>query len=124
MSWIDNKHIKDGMTTKGEVKVGLLNSLNTKGYNINTTGIETIVDKYSGEDGTFSLEEYMALKNDDTYKTFLDKYNVSPYSGKTTYTVQENNNDKTVTTAPDETKLSKGFLNGIFDKLKKIFHKE
>lgn len=123
MSWIDNKHIKDGMTTKGEVKVGLLNSLNTQGHNINTKGIEVIVDKYSGDDGTFSLEEYMALKNDDTYKTFLDKYNVSPYSDKPAYVTQESDNDKTIKTAPDETKLSKGFLNGIFDKLKSIFQK-
>lgn len=78
MGWIDNQHIKDGKTTKGEVKVGILNNIAQSGRKLDTTEIEAIIDKYAGNDGIFSIEEYTNLKNDKTYKNFLNKNNVSP----------------------------------------------
>lgn len=83
MNWTDNAHIKDGAMTKGELKVGILNNLSNKGINIDTTQIEAIVDKYAGEDGTFTLKEYQSLKKDPTYKALVEKFGVTPwYDGK------------------------------------------
>ena len=79
MGWIDNAHIKDGITAKGEVKVGILNHLEKQGIDIQTMGLEAIIDKYAGDDGTFNLEEYRNLKNDPLYHDFIDKYNVAPW---------------------------------------------
>lgn len=78
MSWIDNQGIKDGKTTKGEVKVGILKNIAQSGRKLDTEEIEAIIDKYAGDDGTFTLEEYTSLKNDEIYKNFLDENGVSP----------------------------------------------
>ena len=65
--------------SKGAVKAGLLNDLSRKNINIDTTGIEALIDKYAGEDGMFTVEEYTKLKNDKQYKEFLNKYHVVPF---------------------------------------------
>ena len=80
MNWIDNAHgIPDKAVTKGEVKVGILNNLSARGFDIDTTEIEAVIDKYAGEDGTFTQEEYMALRKDPIYKDILNKYDVNPW---------------------------------------------
>ena len=65
--------------TKGEIKVGILNNLLTNGVNIDTKEIEAIIDKYAGDDGTFTHKEYMALKEDPVYKDILNQYGVTPW---------------------------------------------
>lgn len=82
MEWVDNSGIKDGKTTKGEIKVGILNNLQDNGYYIDTTEIEALIDKYAGDDGTFTLEEYQSLKSNKRYQEFIEKYNVSPWYQK------------------------------------------
>lgn len=82
MNWVDNRGIKDGKTTKGEVKVGILNNLQDNGYHIDTTEIEALIDKYAGNDGTFTLEEYQKMKSDKKYQEFIEKYNVTPWYQK------------------------------------------
>ena len=81
MGWIDNTKgmIPDGSVTKGEVKVGLLNKVIAINPNFDTTRIENLVDKYAGEDGTFTVEEYTAMKNDPEYKAFLNQFRVVPF---------------------------------------------
>ena len=80
MSWIDNAHgIPDKAVTKGEVKVGILNNLHARGVDIDTTEIEAVIDKYAGEDGTFTHKEYMALREDPVYKDIVNKYGVTPW---------------------------------------------
>ena len=79
MEWVDNSGIKDGKTTKGEIKVGILNNLQDKGYRVDTTEIEALIDKYAGDDGTFTLEEYQKMKSDEKYQEFIEEYNVSPW---------------------------------------------
>lgn len=81
MGWIENSShsVKDGVVSKGAVKAGLLNDLSRKNINIDTTGIEALIDKYAGEDGMFTVEEYIKLKNDKQYKEFLNKYHVVPF---------------------------------------------
>ena len=79
MNWIDNAHSKDGYTTKGELKVGILNNLSDQNIDVSTESLEKLIDKYAGDDGTFTKEEYMALKQDDEYKSFVEKYNVTPW---------------------------------------------
>lgn len=80
MNWIDNAHMPpDGKTTKGEVKVGILNNLESRGINVDTSSIEKLIDKYAGEDGIFTLEEYQQMKQDPEYKEFIEKYNVIPW---------------------------------------------
>ena len=79
MCWIDNSNLQDGSTTKGEVKVGILNNLYSNGIDISTKEIEAIIDKYAGQDGKFSVDEYQNLKNDPLYKSFIDEYNIEPW---------------------------------------------
>jgi hypothetical protein len=80
MGWIDKAHgIPDKAVTKGEVKVGILNNLLARGVDIDTTEIEAVIDKYAGEDGTFTHKEYMALREDPVYKDILNKYGVTPW---------------------------------------------
>lgn len=80
MTWIDNAHgIPDKAVTKGEVKIGILNNLIANGVNIDTKEIEAIIDKYAGEDGTFTHKEYMALREDPVYKEILNQYGVTPW---------------------------------------------
>lgn len=81
MGWIDNASTSanDGFTTKGEVKVGILNNLMVNNKNVDTTEIEALIDQYAGADGTFTKEEYMALKSDPKYKAFLKEHNVVPF---------------------------------------------
>ena len=80
MNWIDNAHgIPDKAVTKGEVKVGILNNLLARGVDIDTTEIEAIIDKYAGEDGTFTQKEYMALREDPVYKDILNQYGITPW---------------------------------------------
>ena len=79
MKWTDMEHIQDRRITKGEVKVGILNNLLFKNINVNTKNIEILIDKYAGNDGTFTLKEYQAMKNDPEYKNFIEKYNVVPW---------------------------------------------
>lgn len=79
MGWVDNnKHAyQDGKTTKGEVKVQIIQNF-AKHYptedNTIVSKIESIIDKYSGIDGTFTVNEYTQMLNDPTYKAFLKKY--------------------------------------------------
>lgn len=80
MKWIDSAGIQDGNTTKGEIKVGIFNSLaNTNQKQVDTSEIELIIDDYAGDDGTFTVEEYMALKEDPEFKAFLEEYGIQPY---------------------------------------------
>lgn len=79
MSWIDDAHIKDGKLTKGEIKVGIRNSFVRKNPNADLTKLDAIIDKYAGDDGTFSKEEYMQLKNDPVYKKFVEQYGAHPW---------------------------------------------
>ena len=80
MNWIDNAHgFPDKAVTKGEVKVGILNNLHARGVDIDTTEIEAVIDKYAGEDGTFTHKEYMALREDPVYKDIVNKYGVTPW---------------------------------------------
>ena len=79
MSWIDKAGIEDGKTTKGEVKVGLLNNLEANGVDIDTEELEGLVDKYAGEDGTFTKKEYMQLKQDPLYNEYIEKYHITPW---------------------------------------------
>ncbi len=80
MNWIDNAHgFPDKAVTKGEVKVGILNNLLARGVDIDTTEIEAVIDKYAGEDGTFTQKEYMALREDPVYKDILNQYGVTPW---------------------------------------------
>ena len=79
MDWIDNAHITDNECTKGEVKVGFLWDLAEKGIKVDTTSFEELIDKYAGEDGTFTAEEYTAMRKDPMYQAFVEKYGVAPY---------------------------------------------
>lgn len=82
MDWIDSSDgmYNDGNLAKGELKVGILRSLSNSNTKLDTTLIEDMVDEYAGDDGTFTVEEYTALKNNNLYKNFIDKYNVSPFN--------------------------------------------
>ena len=71
---------KDGLLSKGELKVGIINNLRKIAPFINTAMIESIIDKYAGQDGIFSVEEYAALKKDPCYDLFLKTFKVSPCS--------------------------------------------
>lgn len=82
MGWIDegsNGITKDQKCTKGEVKAGILNNMQKIDPTVDCSNIENIIDKYAGDDGTFTVEEYTALKNDPVYKAFLKKYHVNPF---------------------------------------------
>ena len=81
MKWIDNTRgmFNDGKVTKGEVKVGLLNKVLEINPNFDTTNIEQLIDRYAGEDGTFTVEEYTAMKKDPEYKAFLNQFRVVPF---------------------------------------------
>ena len=81
MKWIDNNNgmFSDGKVTKGEVKVGLLNKVLEINPNFDTSKIEKLIDKYAGEDGTYTVEEYTAMKSDPEYKAFLKQFQVVPF---------------------------------------------
>lgn len=87
MGWVDKSKncFADGQCTKGEVKVGLLNNLDKMKlpliYNKQAIGsrLEAIVDKYAGEDGTFTVAEYTAMKNDPEYKQLIKDFRLSPF---------------------------------------------
>lgn len=81
MGWIDNSSssYNDSFVTKSEVKAGILNNLSANKQNVDTTQLEAVIDRYAGDDGTFTKEEYIALKKDPLYKSFIEKYNVSPF---------------------------------------------
>jgi len=79
MKQIDNSHIKDGLTTKGELKVSLFNQVLKSNPGTDFSEIEAIIDKYAGDDGTFTLSEYMALKNNPQYQAFIKKYHLTPF---------------------------------------------
>ena len=79
MTWIDNAHSQDGQTTKGEIKVGIIQNLQAQNNNIDTTTIEALIDKYAGEDGTFTLKEYQAMKKDPEYKAFVEQHGAKPW---------------------------------------------
>ena len=88
MRWIDQSKgsNKDGECSKGEVKAGLLNSLQKNKlplvFDKNRIGntIKTLVDKYAGADGKFTVAEYTAMKNDPTYKQIIKDFNLVPFS--------------------------------------------
>jgi hypothetical protein len=87
MKWIDNSKgaYNDGNITKGEVKVGLFNSLEKTQLPANCdkeairNKLEDIVEKYVGDDGVFTLEEYTKMKNDPEYKQLLKEYHLYPF---------------------------------------------
>ncbi len=80
MAFVDNAHnSKDGMITCGEVKVGLLNSIDYNySSNFDTTELEAIVDNYAGDDGIFTKEEYTKMLNDPRYKSIIKQTGASP----------------------------------------------
>ncbi|MBR1680730.1 hypothetical protein IJ707_02955, partial [bacterium] len=61
MGWIENSQnsYQDGQVTKGEVKVDLLNRLPD---GVDGSEMEALIDKYAGQDGVFTVEEYTKLK--------------------------------------------------------------
>ena len=87
MGWIDRSknNIFDGQCTKGEVKTGLFNNLQNMNLplvydkEIIKGLLETLVDKYAGEDGTFTVAEYTALKNDPEYKQLIKEFHLIPF---------------------------------------------
>ena len=81
MGWVDKSQncFADGKCTKGEVKVGILNNMARIAPDVDCSHIEEIIDKYAGEDGTFTVAEYTAMKNDPEYKAFLKQYHVTPF---------------------------------------------
>jgi len=79
MNWIDDAHIKDGKVTKGEIKVGIFNNIISKNQNIDTKELEDIIDKYAGDDGTFSKEEYMKLRQDPLYNEITNQFGALPW---------------------------------------------
>ena len=81
MGWVDNAHIQDGQTTKGEVKVDLLNRLPD---GVDGSKMEALIDKYAGEDGVFTTEEYTNLKNDPEFKAFLKAHDIQLGTGNYT----------------------------------------
>jgi hypothetical protein len=88
MGWIDDSRITDGKVTKGEVKVGLFKSLAKANIPLICDKkaimgrIETLVDKYAGKDGVFTVDEYTAMKNDTEYKQILKDYRIFPFGNK------------------------------------------
>ncbi len=116
MKWIDNQGIEDNKITKGEIKAGILNNMAQSGKKLDTTGIEALIDKYSGDDGIFSFDEYQSLKNDNIYKTFLDKNNISPLYSK--------GEEKTNTQKKDnKTGTFKSFFDKAFSYINNILNK-
>ena len=79
MNWIGNTNLPDIAVSKGDIKAGILNNFEVLGVNFDTTEIESVIDKYAGEDGMFTQKEYMALRKDPLYKDILKKYNVTPW---------------------------------------------
>lgn len=79
LGWIDRAGIVDGAATKGEMKAGIAKNLIANGIDVDTAKIKELIDYYAGDDGTFSKEEYMELKNDSTYKEFIETHHVSPW---------------------------------------------
>ncbi len=81
MGWIDQSknNFNDGKVTKGEVKVGIYNNLMKSNSKVDITLIDALIDKYAGEDGTFTTEEYTQLKNDPYYKNFMKQNNITPF---------------------------------------------
>ena len=81
MRRIDNSNgvITDGKLTKGDVKTSILNKILKIDRNFDTTQIEDLIDVYAGKDGTFTLSEYTALKNNPVYKAVLKKYHLLSY---------------------------------------------
>ncbi len=79
MNMIDNAHIKDGRVTKGEIKAGIFNNIISKNPNINTSELENIIDKYAGDDGTFSKDEYMQLRKDPLYDEITNQFGALPW---------------------------------------------
>jgi len=79
----------DGKVTKGEVKVGLLNNLQKMNlplvYDKEAIGsrLEALVDKYAGEDGTFTVAEYTAMKNNPEYKQIIKDLHLVPFNVST-----------------------------------------
>ncbi len=118
MGWIDKEGSNDGITAKGEIKVNILNNLSYLGYNIDTTEIEALIDNYAGEDGIFTPEEYTSMKNDNTYKNFLDKYNISALPIKGTETMGDEIPE--VRDTSDEGFI-KQFLNKIYNGIMNFF---
>ena len=88
MDWVDKSRncIQDGQCTKGEVKVGLLNNFDKIKLPLIfdkeriSNKIEAIVDKYAGEDGTFTVAEYTAMKNDPEYKQIIKDFGLFPFN--------------------------------------------
>lgn len=83
MGWVDNSKNsnKDGTVTKSEVRLGITNNLANEGkINVDTTEIEALIDKYAGEDGKFTVAEYVNLKSDPQYKAFLKEHQVTPFN--------------------------------------------
>lgn len=115
MGWIDNQGIQDGILGKGEVKVGILNNIAQSGRKFDTTEIEAIVDKYAGDDGIFSVEEYTALKNDETYSTFLKENCVSPLYKK------EEIEEKPVNTKQSLKQTFKTIMKNMVEKFTSLF---
>ena len=72
----------DGKVTIGEIGSSLWNNLVTNVHMPSESQHKFITEtlkKYAKDDGTFSLEEYQALKQDKEYKTFIQKNDLTAW---------------------------------------------
>lgn len=124
MSWIDNSDgmLADGKTTKGEVKVGFLQNLANKGIDVDTTSFEKLIDEYAGEDGTFTVEEYTAMRNDPMYKAFTEKYNIAPYHFSRKQEDQEASSNVQSDTAHQKLSLDNAYQTRMDDLQDELSH--
>ena len=75
MNFIEQDYYNDGVLSKGEFTVHILNDLFQRGVDVDTSEIETLIDKYAGKNGSFGAKEYYLLKQDETFKNFLQNTN-------------------------------------------------
>lgn len=115
----------DGKITVDEVYKdlnidGLFDALEKDGKEYNR--LKTFTDKipealveYSGDDAIFSVEEYTALKNDETYSTFLKENCVSPLYKK------EEIEEKPVNTKQSLKQTFKTIMKNMVEKFTSLF---
>lgn len=75
----------DGKCTKDEVKAMITDSVKAADPDFDSSTnkkfkkIEKIIDKFAGDDGIFTAEEYAKLKNKSKYAKFVKEYNIEPF---------------------------------------------
>lgn len=80
-----------------------------------TDKIPEALVEYSGDDAIFSVEEYTALKNDETYSTFLKENCVSPLYKK------EEIEEKPVNTKQSLKQTFKTIMKNMVEKFTSLF---